>query len=1067
MRKGDTSTMRSVLLVFVVTVLMNGNGLASELRFSRLNKSAGLSQGSVTGLAVDSSNFLWIGTEDGLNRFDGHSVTAFRSDPSDINSIQDNVITALAVDGAGRLWVGSEADGISTYQSSENNFARIHPEKIGRSILSIYTSSSTPRTAVKTELGLFLFDENGNESRLLEASEGQDVLFAAITNTSVVVIKRNGEAIEIAGQLRTSKKLLDGTLSAVWSIDGCKYLLLGTSNDDQSGKKLYCHHNGVTSLSPIHTTLLQAGISVTDNEILAVVEDNNGIVWISTLKGLLQISDNELTVSKHISYDEYSLSSNKLSGLLSSGDTLFVGTEFDGLNLLYTGGNSFPYFNLQNSGKNFLDKALSTKNETCGNITAIDYDTVWSILEDSDGDLWVGNNAGLAVKRQGSTEFEDHSRITHAADFFDFCSVWSLAEADGLLWAGIWGGLVAFDKTTQEFTHIKPIDGSSNDTSDDYALSGKFVRILLHDEKRNSLWIGTNRNGLNRLDLKTNVIQSYAVAPNNPSSLPHGRVRSLFLDSSNRLWVGTGGGLSLWDEETDSFTTLSASFDSSDLSDEDVRSISEAGNGYFWIGTGNGIDFFNSSSFKVEERLNTKDGLSNSTIYAMVEDDVGNYWVTTAYGLNYFKPSTREFEKYSVENGLQSNEFNFNAWHKTNTGEIYVGGVTGVNSVSRPTDVADVEIFSPAMTKITVTDSEGQSIVIAHNPKPGAEYKIEPAYRMLEFEYTVPSYSDVDRYASRYKLGNTNTAWSASAVGPTKAIYTNVSAGRHVFDIGLHNSNIGAANYSINVNPYLYERIWFQLLLGAIGFFLISASISWCNRKRVERSLEEQTQQHFRILEHEIRPHVFQANANLNTIINSTNLHDVDKEYIENSISPLMNRVVGFLNNVRHIVDFQQALREPRKNFMLEDVVDSVLILFSDSESRIVIDQLDDINVFTHEDAVYLILSNLISNALKYSEDNELVHLKLAADESNLYIECIDNGIGISPNKVQTIYQPYKRLNIQGNSKIDGLGLGLNIIKQIVHTYNGNVYVSEHEPRGSRFQVVLKEIVHRDRGENT
>ncbi len=1039
-------------LVILFSLLMSSQSLSAELRFSQLNKERGLTQGSITALAMGASNLLWIGTEDGLVRYDGYKVTTFRHDPSDLFSVQDNVITALAIDGGDRLWVGSESDGVSFYEKNTNQFIRIDPELIGSSIFSIFTDANSKNTIIKSEIGLLKIDQNNEVERLLAAQDSPNVVTSLMEGDSVISILTTGEAIILIDGKQKRTKLLDGAISNAWSIKSCRKLLQARPNDE-SNINLYCYQNGSIKLSPITTLINEAGLSLAGLYIASIVEDQTGSIWISTSDGLLQIKNNKLTVSRHLPYDEHSLSSNKLSYLLSVDDTLFIGTEFDGVNFLNTGEDSFEYFNLLNTATDYLNRRFTTNNDSCGTATEVDYDTIWSILEDSAGDLWIGNNAGLAVKRKGTTEFVDHSRIGDNTDHFDFCSVWALAEINGKIWAGIWGGLVSFDKNTKEYSHIKPAGSGEAQT-----LSGKFVRLLLHDKARNSLWIGTNRNGLNRLDFESGVIHKYPVSAEDPAAIPHGRIRSLYLDTSNQLWVGSGGGLSLWNEQSNTFKTLKSSSEPTNLSDEDVRTISEAGDGKYWIGTGNGIDLFNSQSFTVEKRLNQKNGLPNSTIYAMVKDTAKNYWVTTANGLSYFDPTTLKFKNYGYQQGLQSNEFNFNAWHRSKDNRIYVGGVSGLNILNPPIETEQSYKPKPVMTQVLATNPQGHSIVIANNPVPGERFAIDSAFRILEFNYTIPSYNGA-QHQSRHHLNSMDTPWTTTSYGPQQAVFTNVSAGQHAFQIASENQDDIAAEYEIYITPKIYERNWFRLLLAVLALLLLITLFMRYSKKRVEKSLDDLSRQHYRVLEHEIRPHLFRANDNLQTVRNSASLLEEDKHYIDTSISPLMERTIGFLNDVRNIADFEFALLRPKTSYMLEDVIDSVILLLSDHSDRIIVNQLDDVNIVTHEDALYLVVSNLLTNALKYSDSSEPVNLRILAQGNNLCVECIDNGIGIDPNKVNAIYQPYQRLGLHKNKDIIGLGLGLTIVKQIVHTYNGGITVEDRNPHGSQFTVILKGIV--------
>ena len=800
------------------------------------------------------------------------------------------------------------------------------------------------------------------------------------------------------------------------------------------------------------SNLSPATININD-----IKEQADGTLWIATSTGLINIKNNELTVSRHLNYDNLSLSSNDLTTLYVGHNTLFIGTRYDGLNMLSLVDSPFTYLNLLNSSTVTRDGAtLETANTSCGQSTQADYDTVWSILQATNGDLWVGNNSGLTIRKKGTKQFIDISRIGNDGNVLHLCSVWSLAETEEFIWIGIWGGVVSLSKSSGDIVHYKPQTSSEKTASN--GLSGKFVRQLLHDKARNSLWIGTNKNGLNRLDLTTGEIIHYPFSATDKHQLPHGRVRSLYLGPDNRLWVGTGGGLSVWDESSNTFTTLPSSSISTDLSDEDVRTINHYKDDYYWIGTGNGINLFNANTFLVESRLNEKDGLANSTVYAMIPDNNGYYWITTANGLSKFDPQNLTFQNYTFHHGLQSNEFNFNAWAKEDNGSIFVGGISGLNVIDTNKPLTGKQAFDPVLSSIVGTDSNGETITISRFPDTDVEQIIPAAFRNVAFNYVFPAFNG-DQPKSQHKLTASSISWSNTPMGSYGAFYTNLEPGSHYFQIKTSAQDDYVAQYPVYVNPTLWENFWFRLLLACTALaVLMSLSISY-NRRRVNASLEALTQQHYHILEHELSPQLYQASSHLNTLSNSNSIAKSEKEYIDTAIRPLLDRSIRFLGAVKDMVDFETALTQPTNLYMLEDIVDEVLLHFGTCQRQIHVDPFDDVNICTHQDAVYLLLRNLLSNAVKYSDPSSDVFVKIKTQKHNLIVECIDSGAGIRADRRREIYKPYTRLKSMSDTTTSGLGLGLAIVKFITHTYDGEIVVEDNQPRGSRFIVTLKGVV--------
>jgi K+-sensing histidine kinase KdpD len=193
-------------------------------------------------------------------------------------------------------------------------------------------------------------------------------------------------------------------------------------------------------------------------------------------------------------------------------------------------------------------------------------------------------------------------------------------------------------------------------------------------------------------------------------------------------------------------------------------------------------------------------------------------------------------------------------------------------------------------------------------------------------------------------------------------------------------------------------------------------------------------------------------------MLQSPDLTIKDKQTIRFSVMPLINKSIDFIAELRALVDLRRMVKQPKQLYLLEDVLDEVLLFFHDHQHRITISEVEDLNILTHQDAVYLLVKNLVSNAIKYSPGGEPVQVNVFRDGSTLRVECLDQGIGISKDKRKAIYEPYKRF--AGEYKnINGQGIGLAIVRFIVHTYQGEISITDNQPQGSRFVVRLKGVV--------
>ncbi|MEZ5535056.1 MAG: two-component regulator propeller domain-containing protein [Thiolinea sp.] len=960
------ASMRQIFLS-IILCLFSATSLAAELRFTHLDASSGLRQGSIDSLTQDRYGFLWLGTEDGLVRYDGRNAVTYRNDPEDLYSIPDNVITALLYGRDGRLWIGSEADGVSYYDYKSDHFIRLNREHTGSNISIFFDYIDDTGILIKSDKGLILLRHDGTNEVLMPYELSKDLLLVFNENGVINALLQSGTVFQIPDTPGKTGNQFTVTPAPVFArpIQDCILVR------DITGAT-WCLAKGKMKPHPLSSILNKAGINPGQLHLMDLVMDASGVIWLTTGLGLLRVEGEQITVFRSLPDDPYSLSSNKLSKLLlGKRGELFVGTQTKGLNITSTRYPGITTLRTTNSAYQIkADARFPVLNEAACGFDEGDYNTVWSILKDSDNDLWVGNFSGLAYRPYGSKEFRDHSQLVFHEETADLCSVWSLAEAKGLIWIGTWNGLYAYSKKEKDFIHYR-IQNETGDIPTERLLSDNAIRILLYDEHRDSLWIATNHGGLNRLDFEKNQITHYPYASGD-KTITHKRIRSLYLDKDRRLWVGSGGGLSLWDEQTDTFRTLTASVKQGGLSDEDVRSIHQLDKNHLLIGTGNGLNFFNIEKFSVERRYSEKDGLSNSTIYATVADHQGKILISTANGLNYFNPKNSSFEVFTVENGLQSNEFNFNAWHKDSEGIIYLGGTNGLTLIDPKNLLPEEKAYSPIITKLAAYDPGGKEIILSRmlTTDSASAEKISTKLRDIYFTHTFPAFNNNSLLSNDIKLTPESLFWSSSNTGASYSRYTNLKPGIHNIQLKSNSSDDEIFRYAFTISHYFWEFWWFQFLLAlafmsAIAFFSI-----YFYKVRARIAMEKIVQQNYRIVEHELRPHLSEVKESLHKLTGSNSLIADDRKIVETSALPVLNKSIQFLLDLRSLIDFGCSRESYRHIYMLEDEVKDALAFFKNTKREIRIEQLEDINVKVHQGAVYLVIKNLVSNAINYSPDN-------------------------------------------------------------------------------------------------
>lgn len=1027
---------------------------AAQLRFSHL----GLQQGGIDALTQDNYGFIWIGTKNGLVRYDGNTVTSYQNTSAIPTTLQGNTVIALHYGKDERLWIGTDSAGASYYDYSKAQFKRIETNVIGSKIYRFFDNFSGEGIFVQTELGLFKIDKKNKIKLILSPKYSESILGIHSNQSGVHAILENGNKITLGSNPLTPSQhnLFPRVLSQYWSLNFCQHLVREPIEEAGGNGLFHCIKDDKPISLKLNKILIDAGIDIEHLIIYDLVEDDDEIIWMTSDRGLIRVAGDLVTITKSLGFDGQSLSSNKLSVLLAGQkNTLFVGTQDQGLNILNsdTSGISF----LSNLDEKNKTTPFTQKDKPCPKASEESRDAIWSILKDTEGDLWVGNNSGLSFMPSESVSFQDYSRLSNDAQPINICSVWSLAEADKLIWIGTKQGLVAYNKHDRTFVLYQ----SQGETDQHFKLSGNFIRALQYDKKRESLWIGTDQHGLNRIDLKSRKIQRFPYN-NDPTALPHAQIHSLYLDSDNNLWVGTSNGLSLWDDGSNTFRTIHATDSPNSLSDSQVYSIYQTDQDHLWLGTGNGLNLFNINQFSVVKRLFERDGLVNSTIYNILPDNQGLYWISTANGLSHFDPTKVNFDNYYPQYDAQSSGFSFHSWHKSKKILLYLGGSNGLNIINPHKLSTDEQLYSPLLTSIYGFDTQNRLTNLTGILPAESSQVVKTSLRDIQLNYIHPFFGDGDLVKSQYRLLPEMETWSEAKPGSHYADYTDLESGHYNFQLRTNLTDNQISNFRFYIEPYFWETLWFKVLVFAMMLVSTIFLSIYFYRLWSKFSAEKLARQHYHIVEHELRPHLSEVSKHLHSLLQSSHLASKDKQLVSSSIIPLVTRSTNFIAELRTLVDLRRAVKQPRQLYLLEDVLDEVLLFFKDQHERIIIGDIEDINIKTHQDAVYLLVKNLISNALKYSPNGEKINLNVFQDQKALRIECIDQGIGISKDKREAIYEPYKRFVDEHNS-INGQGIGLAIVRFIVHTYQGSIHIEDNHPKGSRFIVVLKGVVTDDK----
>jgi len=812
------------------------------LRFDHISIEEGLSQSSVRVIFQDSRGFLWFGTEDGLNRYDGYTFKVYKPDPDVPNSLSDRYITAIVEDKEGYLWIGTRLGGLNRYDPRTEEFIHfLRNERNSVSLsdnhINILYLDRDDHLWVGTSKGLDLFDRTNNTFKHYEPRQQQGVSEKNITaiyqdhrgrywvgtTTSGLnrFYPRNRVFVPYQNNPDNPNTLSHSHVTAIVE-DKNNVLWVGT-------------RNGLNRFEPdiirfdrfFHFESKASTIS--DNMINSLYVDSTGNLWVGTINGLDRLGAkgegfvhyrNDPTFSKSLSYDHV------MSIYEDRGGVLWFGTYTGGVNKYDRQRDNFSYYRHDPKSSNTLS----------GN-------SIFPIYVDSKGYAWIGTtSAGLNRFNWVTNQVVRYQHDPEDSNSIGSNKLLSIAQDyDGILWIGTVDGLDWFNPETSSFMHYQ------RDASDPSSLSANTVYAVYVD-RRNTLWVGTT-SGLDRFNRDNETFTHYRPETNNRNSLSGGSVNTIYEDQDGNLWVGTlDSGLNKFDRETGHFTHYR--FDSQNkqsLSNDSIQSIYQDTKGRLWIGTaGGGLNLYHPETDSFTYYLE-KDGLPNGVVYGILEDENGYLWMSTNFGISRFDPQTETFQNFDAGDGLQGNEFNSVAYAKGIHGELYFGGINGL-TVFRPSDINN----SPYLPQVSLTSltQDDNPIRTDSSVETAQDVTLRWPQNSLEFEFAALSYSQPNKNQYAYILEGFDTNWHF--IGTKRdGRYTNLPGGQYTLLLKASNSDGVWSETPVRINvtviPPFWQTLWFRVLLGVIavaavagGFRLRTKTIQDRNRQ-LERLVRERT----------------------------------------------------------------------------------------------------------------------------------------------------------------------------------------------------------------------------------
>lgn len=596
-----------------------------NIRFKHLTVNDGLSNNWVHSILQDKYGFIWFGSDDGLDRFDGYSFREYKNNFRDTNSISSASAWTIFKDSRGELWIGTRL-GLNRYDRKNDRFIKY---------------SEVPQQLV------------------CSIAEDKDKNLWVSTNTDLFCLNLENNSVHKYGRNDFSQKKNYIELSSV-VVDSRNNVWIGSTNG------LFLYDKEKDSFINYNYDDNDPG-SLGDNRIYSILEDKAGRLWIGNQAGLDLFTNAQDHPQKGIfehyqndSRDESSISKGTIRSLLEDDKhNLWIGTENGGLDMI----------NLTNF-HNRVNTFIHFKNDP-SNGTSLSNNSIYSLCQDEQGNIWIGTY-GDGINRINLQE----DKFIHLKSelgrkrSLNNSQVNTFLEEDDFLWIGTEGGLNRYNKRDDTFTHFV------NDPLDKKSIGSNAV-CAIYKDKLGNLWVGTWAGGLNRFDYRTETFEHYYNDPKDTSSIGSNNIFSIIEDSRGNLWIGTwGDGLNMFDRKKNTFTRYNIS--NSGICTNYVTSIIEAKNGALWVVDETSIERFDRVTKNFERFVhsaNDTTSLSGNKVISIYEDSKGNLWIGTDAGLNLFNKSTNGFTYYQREDGLPDNSINSitqddhgNLWMGTNKG---------------------------------------------------------------------------------------------------------------------------------------------------------------------------------------------------------------------------------------------------------------------------------------------------------------------------------------------------------------------------------------------------------------
>lgn len=1042
-------TIALIAFFYLVLFVSKCQAQAQDRYFRTISVDKGLSQSSVFAIQQDRLGFIWIGTQDGLNRYDSKGFKVYRPIKNVKNSLQSYYIRSLFTDHKGQLWVGGN-HGISVYNYDTDSFTNYQfPRSIGEWYISSITEDSSHKIWATSITGeVFVLSPEGQNFATIKfnasSHEIKKIAYVGvwlqqiILGTDVGLFKLKSNAHQLVKiDLGAKKPYINDVY-----VDG-KNLWVAT--EGYGVINYNAESTKITSL--LHSSETN---SIADNNIRCVGKDTDGNIWLGTFKGLTIFNPkaNSFTNYYHQISQPYTISQNSVRCFFRDKQNgIWLGTYYGGLNYYHKNDIKFNLLS-QNSGKPSLNDEV-----------------IGVIKQDTKGNFWIGSNdKGLNYWNKKANTISYFSNNENNPNSLSSNNIKAI-EFDN-------NGNVLIGTHNGGLNLLNPNSGSvrrfRHDESNPSSIAGDLVYSLLKDSK-GRIWVGT-RSGLDQFHPETKSFTHIHLdkAGKRPTS---DDITFLFEDSKHRIWIGTTNGVTLFYPDTLLFGTIGHG----KLSDDIVNCITEDQKHRIWIGTREGLRLYDETqesfiSFKAREDF------VKETIYGIIPD-AENLWISTNSGLIKFNPDNGSVQTFDESDGLQNKQFNEYSFFKAKDGMMLFGGIKGI-SYFYPSMIKQRAL--PLKLSFTALEVLNKTVVVDDETNILEEHidqvntlEIGHEFKQFSLFFNTFNYISSNRTYYYYKLEGIDKAWQRT--DELKISYSNLPIGKYnlqIKAIGPNGEMSPIRNLKIVILPPWYKTIWFSLLLLTIigtaiyiGFKIIKERIKAVQQLKLERIDKERVSyinqvkmDFFTNVSHELRTPLTLILAPLEELLK---MPFTDKTFKKKHELMFIN-AKRLYNLVDQLFEFRKTemgtrqlkvgkgdivrfTREIFESFKPLSEKNGIHYTFNSSEEQLLF--------YFDKDAMEKILFNLLSNAFKYTKKGQSINIELLSKKDTIEIKVADTGVGISEEDLSKVFDRFYQVN---NREMNlGSGVGLAFTKSLVELHHGNITVESIKEKGSNFTISI------------